>query len=373
MLSRALVGAAAFAVAVAVQTVHAQDVVVVDPVEPVVVEPTPLTGPQSVPQNRIAGDFRPMLGNDAEAVVSGLRTGGAIELTETTPGPLPGDPPETTTVVIESPTGPLGNGEVRHTLDLARFELARAGIEQPTASELQAVLNGGSVTNADGVTTELPGVLAMRSEGMGWGQIAHEMGTTMGAIKNGAAVATPPAAPTPADGSGVTDATGASSAGTATVREHGRGSHIVTGTGEAAVSTATQGHGRGHGITDATGATQSGRGHGRTESSVTNAVGDTGGGHGRGAGITDALGASGGGSNAGGRHIVNAAGGSNGGGHGRGAGIVDGLGASSGGGGHGGGAAAVSNALGGSDHGGGFGGGGGGGGGHGHGHGRGGR
>src|SRR5262249_28415523 len=70
-------------------------------------QPTPLTGPQSVPQNRIAGDFRGFLGNDSEAVVSGLRTGHPIVLTETVPGPTPDAPPTTKTVTITSPTGPM--------------------------------------------------------------------------------------------------------------------------------------------------------------------------------------------------------------------------------------------------------------------------
>ena len=363
--TRSLAATCSVAALLAVHPVHAQDdTLVVAPTDTTVTvepEPTPLTGPQSVPQNRIAGDFRPLLGNDAETVVSGLRSGDPITLQETTPGPLPGDPVEVTEVVIESPTGPLGNGEVHHTLDLARFQLAQAGIEQPTASELQAALTGGSVTNADGVTTDFQGILTMRSDGMGWGQIAHEMGTTLGAIKNGTAVAMPPASPAPTDPSAGTtdnadatpsdgsDATGS----TATSTRHGRGHGIVTGAGESGAVIQSGAHGRDRaagGVTDALGTTNSGHGQGRSDRSVTNALGEAGAGHGQGRGIVDGLGASGGGGK-GSEHVVNAVGGSQGGGHGARAGIVDGLGASMGGGGHGGGAAAVSGALGGSDHG----------------------
>lgn len=380
MKSRTLFCAATCAVAavLALHPVHAQDdTLVVAPTDTTVVvepaEPTPLTGPQSVPQNRIAGDFRPMLGNDAETVVSGLRSGGPITLQETTPGPLPGDPVEVTEVVIESPTGPLGNGEVRHTLDLARFQLAQAGIEQPTASELQAALTGGPVTNGDGVTTDFQGILTMRSDGMGWGQIAHEMGTTLGAIKNGSAIAMPAAAPAEAGTTEVSSPTGddaAATGGSATQAGHGRSHTIVTGTGESAVASGAHGHGTGDGgVTDALGSTSPGHGHGhgRADTSVTNAIGDSGAGHGRGSSIVDGLGAASGAH--GGDHVVNAVGGSHGGGHGAGAGtgIVDGLGGSVGGG-HGGGAAAVSGALGGSDSG--FGGGHGGGHGGGNGHGK---
>lgn len=374
--TRSLATACSVAALLAVHPAHAQDgTLVVAPMDSTVVvepaEPTPLTGPQSVPQNRIAGDFRPMLGNDAETVVSGLRSGGPITLQETTPGPLPGDPVEVTEVVIESPTGPLGNGEVRHTLDLARFELAQAGIEQPTASELQAALTGGPVTNGDGVTTDFQGVLTMRSDGMGWGQIAHEMGTTLGAIKNGSAIAMPPAAPAEAGTTELSRPTGhdaVATGGSATQAEHGRSHTIVTGTGESAVASGAHGRGAaGGGVTDALGSTSPGHGHGpgRTDTSVTNAIGDSGAGHGRGSGIVDGLGGSSGGH--GNNQVVNAVGSSHAGGHGTGAGIVDGLGGSMGGG-HGGGAAAVSGALGGSDSGfGGGHGGGGNGGGHGHG------
>jgi hypothetical protein len=351
-------------------TLPADDPVVVV-VDPGPTEPVPLTGPQSVPQNRIASDFRPMLGNDAEAVVHALRTGSDITLTETTPGALPGDPPVVETVTIDSPTGPLGNGEVRHTLDLAKFQLAQAGISEPTASELQAALTGGAVTNADGATTDMQGILAMRADGMGWGKIAQEMGTTLGAIKNGTAVATPPAplgggtpvtdegAPAPA----ADDTTTASRSGTGTL--HGKGQGIVDAGGEsvATATSATQ-HGKSHDtITDALGGSSAG--HGRADTHISNGLGESG--AGRDHHIVDGLG-SGGADHGGKQTIVNAMGDS-GASHGRGANIVDGLGGVGGGG--GGRGANVTDALGsdgglGGSHGGGNGGGGGHGGGHGH-------
>ena len=389
MKSRGLVRAAVWGTAavLAVRVANAQDttgtvpttdpaptdvVIVTEPTEPT--EPVPLTGPESVPQNRIANDFRPMLGNDAEAVVSGLRSGDAITLTETTPGTLPGDPPVVTTVTIDSPTGPMGIGEVDHTLDLAKFQLAQSGITDPTASELQAVLTGGSITLADGTTTTYQGILAMRADGMGWGQIAQDLGTTMGAIKSGRAMETLPS--TPVEG-GTEVTTGGETApsddaATTTTTSHGREHGIVNATGESVASLPSGAHGGGKGrdagITDALGAGSAG--HGRSDSQVTNALGESSSLHGpgRGQGIVDGLGA---GSDGGAKHVVNAMGSSNGGGHGVGAGIVDGLGASTDG---GRGAAAVTDALGNSGGGGGFGGGhgGGNGGGNGGGHGRGG-
>jgi hypothetical protein len=348
---------------------------------PVVVseEPTPITGPQSVPQNRIAGEFRPMLGNDAEAVVQGLRTGSTITLTETTPAALPNDPPQVTTVTIESPTGPLGNGEVQHTLDLARFELAQAGIDQPTASQLQAALTGGSVTNADGVTTDLQGVLTLRSEGMGWGEIARQEGTTLGALKNGSAAA-PAAATAPAADAGTADP--GTTAGSATENTRVRGRAPATGasatTDSSGAAASGGGVARDEAVTNALGAAGAGNGHGgpkvtnalgagaashgRSDSHITDALGaGDSAGQGRGHEIVDALGSSGGSAHGG--HVSNALGSS--GGSGSHAGIVNGLGAGAVEGGRG--ASMVTNAAG--DSGPGLGNGSGGGGGHGGGHG----
>jgi hypothetical protein len=359
-------------------------------------DPAPLTGPQSVPQNRIAGEFREFLGPDSETVVSSLRRGESFTLTETTPGATPDQRPETTTVTIDPPTGNMGNGNVRHTLRLAEFQLAQAGIEEPTASQLQAALTGGSVTNADGTTTELPGVLTLRSEGMGWGQIAKERGTKLGWIKNGRASVTatgsdgtggevldPGETGTDAGGeagagggettggelagsetgapgettggktagAGITDAAGnvetarTHGAGRAAAKTHtsrGRGTgssdRIVTGTGRASSS-------RGRGIVDGLGASAGGtqgHGHGKGSGTARGRGIVTGTGHsasGRGRGIVDGLGGS--------------AGGSRGGGHGRGHGVVNAMGGAAGGG-HGGGAAhgrGIVNGLGASSHG----------------------
>ena len=51
---------------------------------------------------------------------------------------------------------------------------------QPTSpQQLQAALTGGTITTGTGATattTQLQGVLTMRSQGMGWGQIAQKQG-----------------------------------------------------------------------------------------------------------------------------------------------------------------------------------------------------
>ena len=63
--------------------------------------------------------------------------------------------------------------------------LNQAGISNPTGAQLQAALQGGSVTTADGNTVTFAGVLQQRANGVGWGRIAQSYGTTMGAVNRG--------------------------------------------------------------------------------------------------------------------------------------------------------------------------------------------
>ena len=105
-----------------------------------------------------------------------------------------------------SPTGSLGRmatrlpartasvvpGGVQGTdsgvLALAKQQLGQLGISQPTPQQLQAALTGGPVTTVTGTTattTQLQGVLTMRSQGMGWGQIAQKLGTKLGPVVSG--------------------------------------------------------------------------------------------------------------------------------------------------------------------------------------------
>ena len=75
-------------------------------------------------------------------------------------------------------TRPMGWGNVNRALSLAQSELAAEGITQPTASQLKVALTGGTLVTADGGSVQLQGVLTLRSQGMGWGQIAHTLGVS---------------------------------------------------------------------------------------------------------------------------------------------------------------------------------------------------
>lgn len=134
-------------------------------------------------QGKLEQEFQAFLGQDSKAVVTGLRTGQTIALAETIP--VPDQPPTIRTVRINPPTGKMGYGNVFISLSLAKQQLNQAGIARPTPSQLQAALLGGSVTNAQGATTNLQGVLTLRGQGMGWGQIAQVYGTKLGAVVGG--------------------------------------------------------------------------------------------------------------------------------------------------------------------------------------------
>jgi len=137
---------------------------------------------------KISGTFNSFLGSDSTAVVTGLRNGTPITLTTTTPATTPGGAPTVTTTVIAPPTGQMGHGNVFISLALAKQQLGQLGISQPNPQQLQAALTGGTITTGTGATattSQLQGVLTMRSQGMGWGQIAQAQGTKLGPVISG--------------------------------------------------------------------------------------------------------------------------------------------------------------------------------------------
>src|SRR5215475_9014287 len=137
---------------------------------------------------KISGTFNSFLGSDSNAVVTGLRNGTPITLTTTTPATTPGAAPTATTTVITPPTGQMGHGNVFISLALAKQQLNQLGISQPTPQQLQAALTGGTITTgtvATTTTTQLQGILNVRNQGMGWGQISQAQGTKLGPVISG--------------------------------------------------------------------------------------------------------------------------------------------------------------------------------------------
>ena len=247
---------------------------------------------------KIGGDFNSFLGSDANAVATGLRNGTPINLTRTTttPSTTPGGLPVTTTntTVITPPTGQMGHGNVYISLALAKQQLSTMGINEPTPQQLQAALTGGTITQTNGTgattTTQLRGILTMRSEKMGWGKIAQELGTKLGPVMSGMKSANHNLAngnSMSSKGHGVASVSGQS-------KESSSG--VVSGSGKAHASAnhgQSTGKGSGSGIVTASGRSAGGHAHGRSSGVVT--------GSGHGGGSTGG-GASQGGSNNGAGH-----------------------------------------------------------------------
>jgi hypothetical protein len=130
--------------------------------------------------DELADDFATFAGSEAnaQALVTGLRTGDEVTLTSTING-------QVTTTTFTPSSGLKGYGNVFISLALAQQELAAQGITQPTSAEIQAALNGGSIivgTGANAKTVRLSGILVLRASGEGWGQIAHQLDVKLGRV-----------------------------------------------------------------------------------------------------------------------------------------------------------------------------------------------
>jgi len=214
---------------------------------------------EGVVSSRISSDFSAFAGSsaNADALVTGLRNGSSITLTSTGTG-------TPTSTTFTPPTGKMGYGNVYTSLALAKQQLAGAGITEPTAQQLQASLMGGTVTNSAGQTTTMTGVLQLRADGMGWGQIAQHYGYKLGPVISGmkssnAAMASAKAPATTAAGASSTTQTGSSKSGIVTGagaagENHGQGQGnaygrgIVTGAGTGVGSGGGHGNAYGRGI-----------------------------------------------------------------------------------------------------------------------------
>jgi hypothetical protein len=178
---------------------------------------------------KISGTFNSFLGSDSTAVVTGLRNGTPITLTTTTPAATPGAAPTVTTTVITPPTGKMGHGNVFTSLALAKQQLGQLGISQPTPEQLQAALTGGTITTGTGTKTDLYGILKMRSEGMGWGQIAQQQGTKLGPVISGLKNANQQMTTTNASSTGSQSTSSSSAIVSGSGKSHGNSGKNVSG------------------------------------------------------------------------------------------------------------------------------------------------
>lgn len=235
--------------------------------------------------DKISAEFSSLLGADSKAVVTGLRNGTPFTLTTTTPGTTPGAPPTMTTTTINPPTGKMGFGNVFISLALAKQQLGQVGITQPTPQQLQAALLGGSITTGSGTaatTTNLQGILTMRSQNMGWGQISHKLGFKLGPVvsglksanhslaaqtssTSGAGTVNAGGQPAGSTESGIVTGSGRSvgKSGKGGSGETGRGEGIVSGSGRpvGTPSGVTTGRGQGYGVGGSPGGSGRGKGN----------------------------------------------------------------------------------------------------------------
>ncbi len=131
----------------------------------------------TVPEDRLVDKYTPLAGSESnsKSLVTGLRDGTDVKLTS-----------GATTTTIDPPTGKMGWGNVNIALALAQASLKQQGITNPTPDQLKAALNGGTITNASGQTVQMSGVLQMRADGKGWGEIAQSLGFKLGEVMRSA-------------------------------------------------------------------------------------------------------------------------------------------------------------------------------------------
>jgi hypothetical protein len=148
--------------------------------------------------------YTPLAGSEANAtaLVNGLRDGTEVVMVIEPvappppppllgfgfPPPPPPPPPAPTEVRCVPPTGKMGFGNVDNALTLGQGSLANANIvtgnvqsfQRPvTPQDVCTVLVGGEVTTPQGTKINLPGILLLRSQDNGWGQIALLVGAKL--------------------------------------------------------------------------------------------------------------------------------------------------------------------------------------------------
>lgn len=147
---------------------------------------TAVAGTTTTASSKLVSTYTPFAGSqtNAEALVDGLSDGSAITLETTTSVKNTNGTVSTVTTptTFQPATGKLGTGNVNIALALAENQLSGMGITDPTGAEIEAALNGGTVVLADGSSQNLQGVLALRAEGQGWGQIANTLGFKLGDV-----------------------------------------------------------------------------------------------------------------------------------------------------------------------------------------------
>lgn len=112
----------------------------------------------TAPEQRLVQKYTSLAGSEdnAASLVNGLRDGSEIQLS----------PPATS---FTPPTGKMGFGNVNIALALTEARLA--DVTNPTPADIQNAL-----------TNSTDGILTLRAQGMGWGEIAHTFDFKLGEL-----------------------------------------------------------------------------------------------------------------------------------------------------------------------------------------------
>lgn len=259
------------------------------------------TDGESTAAGKIQSDFADFLKNTDGDVVMALRNGGKWDYTTTTTttdavGVTTATSSTTTVDFSTVKSGKMGWGEVKIALALAQSQYDYS----PTSQELHTTLMGDENTQ---------GILQMRADGMGWGEIAHHYDLKLGEVMRGVnskkqtftegatsatgkGVVSASGKPTTSDGSGIVTSSGKTvpgqGKGLSATGKGTSGQGIVTGSGKAVGSSVSQGihsrggivTGSGRSVAGSTSGIVSGRGH--AYGVVGGNSGGGGGGHGKG-------------------------------------------------------------------------------------------
>jgi hypothetical protein len=194
---------------------------------------------------------------NTQSLATGLRDSKPVTLTD-----------GVETVTFTPPTRPMGNGNVTRAMDLAQRNLAAAGFTDPTPAQIKIAMMGGDIVRTSGgttTTTSFQGVLQLRSEGMGWGKIAHTIGVHPGMGKSTSA-----SIPTPTPHSAAAGGNSAS----------GAKSGIVTAAGGSSAAAGGNGRALGHSTKTSSVTTAAGTSAGASAGGVVTAKGGSGQGNG---------------------------------------------------------------------------------------------
>jgi hypothetical protein len=120
---------------------------------------------------KIAAQYATLAGSpdNALALVEALHYGSSVKLIQ--PQPLERHIP--IMVVIDPPTGAMDWTDIDRALAMAQAALARAGITRPTAEQLEEALLGGDITNEQGQTLAMAGILTLHASGVAWNHVAR--------------------------------------------------------------------------------------------------------------------------------------------------------------------------------------------------------